>query len=287
MIRNPYSKRNMTVAAVVVLILIIAGSFVDYAVSSAVLNTESMIGKILAAYGQLPTAAASAMIGVLLFHMCRKDHMISSVIFGLLGAVSLLMSIMTAAMDPVLYLDFSMPLAVGLAVIEMAGVSYLTHRVSSKLERRQIVAFCSFLAFVTYGQLIIINVLKPMAARPRMRLLAEHSEIPFQTWWAFNSHFKDVYTAQGIASEEFKSFPSGHAGCAAVSMAFAMIPCLLKKDTGDRWFFIAFVFTVAVMLSRIVMGAHFMSDVGFGLAVTLIMIMIGYLLFMKGVIKDE
>ena len=66
------------------------------------------------------------------------------------------------------------------------------------------------------------------------------------------------------------SFPSGHAAMAA----FSFLPFVYLKYTGSRLRYLAFAlaaaFTAAVAFSRIVLGAHYLSDVTAGIAITAI-----------------
>lgn len=87
---------------------------------------------------------------------------------------------------------------------------------------------------------------------------------------------KTKLMALGVASEEFKSFPSGHTGCATCALLLAALPLLsdrLKgKETMLLWIGVAF--TIVVAFSRIIMGAHFLTDVTVGMSVTVLVISI-------------
>lgn len=74
----------------------------------------------------------------------------------------------------------------------------------------------------------------------------------------------------GIVSEEFKSFPSGHAANAAIMILLGSLSLLDEKFKGkkDLLFFIGFGFALVVAFSRIVAGAHFLSDVTIGILIT-------------------
>ena len=64
-----------------------------------------------------------------------------------------------------------------------------------------------------------------------------------------------------------KSFPSGHTGAAGTSYALIMLNAVLppqKKSVRALFWIIPVVFTGTVALSRIMVGAHFMSDVLMG-----------------------
>lgn len=73
-------------------------------------------------------------------------------------------------------------------------------------------------------------------------------------------------SAYGV-TDAFKSFPSGHTCAAGMTYALIMLPDVLGiRNKGVRalcWIF-PVAFTAVVAISRIVVGAHFFSDVLFG-----------------------
>lgn len=100
-----------------------------------------------------------------------------------------------------------------------------------------------------------------------MRLVVSDSRAFFMPWWQIGSEVKSTLLAAGVASEEFKSFPSGHTANAATMLLLGVIPFLNPRyQRYKRWFFIVgFVWAAMVALSRIIMGAHYLTDtvVGF------------------------
>ncbi len=82
---------------------------------------------------------------------------------------------------------------------------------------------------------------------------------------AIINSFIDVYPG---ASDAFKSFPSGHTCAAGMSYALIMLPDVVdfkhKKAGKIACWVTPIVITMLVAISRIVVGAHYMSDVTFG-----------------------
>lgn len=278
-----FTKKRCTIILATILSLILIGSFFDYQISCALFNESSAFGKFFAAYGQFPVVIANTVIGFSLFYVTQRKLKITTILAYVAGAFSYFMALMLGVMDPMLHLGLATPVAVILAIVEIVAISYITYRLSQGVEKKKIKTFIAFLAFVSYGQLILINIIKPIAARPRMRMISKTPEASFQNWWVFGTEMKDALTTTlGIASEEFKSFPSGHSGCAAVMLAFSLVPYIRNtKDSENKWFYACLAFPAIVMFSRIIMGAHFLTDVSFGFLVTFIVIMIGLGLFYK------
>lgn len=104
----------------------------------------------------------------------------------------------------------------------------------------------------------VTEITKILWGRERMRMLiAEGSYDNFTQW----------YQPQGITdSNEYKSFPSGHTSGAAMSylaMLFSYAGGKFERYN-KLYFAIPFVYTSIVAFTRLVMGAHFLSDVTVG-----------------------
>lgn len=128
------------------------------------------------------------------------------------------------------------------------------------------------LAFISIGMMIVINVIKIPWGRPRMRLLlATGNESYFQPWWKLGGSLKAKLIAEGVASDEFRSFPSGHTGCAACAMLAILLPTVCKRLRGKErlCLIVGAVWTAVVAFSRLMMGAHFLTDVTAATAITL------------------
>lgn len=147
----------------------------------------------------------------------------------------------------------------------------------SKKERRH---FAFFLLFTCLLTTCLINLLKINIQRPRMRLLIAHPELFFQPWWNLSSTSNIDITALGIAPEEVQSFPSGHASSAALSFLLCYLPTRIENRKQQVFLYLgAFIFTFLVAFSRILCGAHFLSDVSFGILMTLISIFLATRIF--------
>lgn len=99
---------------------------------------------------------------------------------------------------------------------------------------------------------VFTNVaLKPLVARPRPYT---HTEMPFYQWWVH----------AGGLTETDKSFPSGHTTTAMSAMSG------LFFVTNKKISWLAFLFALAVGMSRIFFFVHYPTDVFAGLITGLI-----------------
>ena len=115
---------------------------------------------------------------------------------------------------------------------------------------------------------IIYEIIKTGLPRPRFRLIQEHIDgVDFHAWYDPIKNKDELIETFGIYSDNFKSFPSGHTANALLSIAIlpglaAVVPALRNKK---KVLFVAgFVFGFLVLASRMVLGAHFLSDVSCG-----------------------
>ncbi len=132
---------------------------------------------------------------------------------------------------------------------------------------------------------ILIMIIKDPVGRMRYRainsnvgqLLIDTGVVQGYTpWYVSNGQpsediikmFVDSYPG---ASDAFKSFPSGHTCAAGMSYALIMLPDVIdfkseksKKGVKIACWIIPIAITMLVAISRIVVGAHYMSDVTFG-----------------------
>ena len=115
---------------------------------------------------------------------------------------------------------------------------------------------------------IIYEIIKTGLPRPRFSLIQEHIDgVDFHAWYDPIKNKDELIETFGIYSDNFKSFPSGHTANAILSIAIlpglaAVVPALRNKK---KVLFVAgFVFGFLVLASRMVLGAHFLSDVSCG-----------------------
>lgn len=144
----------------------------------------------------------------------------------------------------------------------LIGFLLLVLSIVSEGSRRK--ALCRtglILIFTFYIAEKLCRILKNIWGRPRFYSLLEDF-----------SRFSPWYHISGSAADDtFRSFPSGHVteACMIFSIVLLadLVPQLSEKKTALYVF--ASAWTACVMLARIVAGAHFLSDVTVGAALTL------------------
>ena len=113
----------------------------------------------------------------------------------------------------------------------------------------------------------------------------------YTPWYIFNGArvSDDVrLIALGVESNAYKSFPSGHTASAGAVYAFLALPYIFENFNNKKCKIILNVSTIAftgyIAVSRIVVGAHFFSDVLFGGTIIYLSVFLGVII-VKAILK--
>ncbi len=163
--------------------------------------------------------------------------------------------------------------------------------VSRNARKEDILLVATIFLLTIVAQMALINLIKIPWGRPRMRLIMTDDRAFFMPWYQPGTALKDTLTAAGVAAEEFKSFPSGHTGHAVILMLYGLLPwlqggagrsdrpgrkpALLSETPSIRLFvWIGFGWAALVAFSRMIMGAHFLSDTVVGFAISFLCVLL-------------
>lgn len=277
-----FTKRTTICIVIMCLTLMCIGTFFDYQISIVLYDQSNWFGKIFAGYGQYPTSLAMSVCGTLLIYITKRKLSIKTILSYIGGIFLIANALFMAYFDPMQYIpELPIILNVLITSVCVGGLNFFVLRFVKGKERKEIVRFIQFTMFVIIGQLLFINIIKSAWGRPRMRMIASTKEASFQPWYIMGSEMKDKLMALGIAAEEFKSFPSGHTACAITALVFSTLPLIAdKKSPLSKIIFIfGFIFAVIVGFSRLIMGAHFLTDVTMGFVVGCFVVFSGYYIF--------
>ena len=122
---------------------------------------------------------------------------------------------------------------------------------------------------------IVVQGAKPIFNRVRFRtmnFLEDYSY--FSKWFSVKSQTFDTfeYLKILVGSDGYKSFPSGHTACGASLITLTLIPeyCVKLQSKCIKILLNIFAYSYCALLglSRILVGAHFLTDVVFSIIVT-------------------
>ena len=154
-------------------------------------------------------------------------------------------------------------LFVGMLPVSVLGYIASRKRTDSLLAKRLILIISAMTVSFLLYELVKIGL-----PRPRYRLIAKGYEgIGFHRWYDPIKNKAELIAKYGINKDDFKSFPSGHTSNSIMNLTlFPALGLIYPKLKEKSMFMLALGICVgiAVLLSRMVLGAHFLSDVSCG-----------------------
>ena len=266
-----YKKDAAAIAAILALCLLI-GTFFDYQISSALFNSSSLFGRFVEAAGELPFELTASVAGIMLVRAARSDSKASK----WLAVLGVFINVGLAGYEIVGSLRVGGKLIafqLVLTFVLVTAVNVIAYRLTRDTDPDELTRWALMVLAVWVAQAIILNVIvKPLWSRPRMRVIEVTPGLNFQPWWVIGNPDKWSYIAAGVIKDGFKSFASGHTAHAAIGLMLAGLPAAAFTEKPSRRrvvFWIAAAVAALVAFGRIVIGAHFLSDVSCGFALVL------------------
>lgn len=246
----------------IVAALLVIFAFTDLEISKALYNPQSGYGHFFEAFGELPGALIGVFSLAALITTGKYNAKWKTILFNIIFGVLLIMFSFMAAVMPMNYLGgIKMPLAGILAAVYAIAALWIT-KILSKEENKSLrqAAIIGILTFV--AAILVINIIKMFWGRLRFRSM----EAPY-------NEFSLWFIPQGLTTNnEYMSFPSGHSANSAVIWWITLLPTFVVSLRGKEKYLkgIAGAWIVMVMISRVIMGAHFASDVTMGATLSIV-----------------
>lgn len=292
-------EKKKTVLSIILFVLIFGGllltaTFTDLRVSHLLTGgvlpknkylASDFFGVTFESVGSLPVYLLLAFCGLLLFWYMRRVHKkgaladVSQLVFlgtsvaayfaffkETLGYISQHLGVSSVKKEPYM-IGTALFLAMLLTVFSALSLRSVQLETLTKLLKFVMVSI-----LVVICSEILVNLLKTPMGRMRYRAMnSENGEKlggfkNFTKWYVANGQIytKAEQNAMFGASDAFKSFPSGHTCAAGMSYcAILLIDALGIRDKKKKallWI-APIVYTGIVAVSRIMVGAHFFSDV--------------------------
>ena len=257
-------------------LLVLAFGQIDYNVSLALVNRDSIWAEFFNMFGEMP-AFAGLLASIAFSYGARKrKNNFLNIVYSILAFPFMLLLTYAIVFMPIRYIyefaEDGIPqgihiLAFVLTAVLYAGVVYAVFKVKPETHRKYRRA-SGIIALLVVVEIIIVNLFKSLWARPRMRSIASFEE--FRYWWQINGPVS-------VMEEELKSFPSGHTANAFVMVAFLSFLDRNKTKLYRNFAIFGFAWGILTAVSRVVLGAHFLSDVVFSGYITVVL----YFLFEK------
>ncbi len=303
---------NYVVLFFMLVVLMAVGTFLDLPFSQAVAELEpgkyyskNVFAVFFECFGETPIyILPSLALGVLFFYIKSNQKLKKSakIILAVLcfccalglnyyGSHKLLkyynLHVATVTMSGFLKIACEAGLGVAFTVLWFFIASFVKPKYLKSL------AICSLIVVLTaiFSQ-VTTQALKPFFGRARYRLMnvtGDFSE--FTRWYEINVG-KKVSAEQllaGVEKDGYKSFPSGHTTAAAIVFSIMSLASVFVIDKRrETLIFIAtclYVFVVAYF--RIIMGAHYLTDVAMGAIIGLLSFLLARLIVLKVLKKNK
>ena len=274
----------------VLLVGFILGSFLDLQINQAIYSDQDGFGLFMASFGVYPCYAGLAFIGggFLSTTLRRKDmHIVVKIVSFALSAAAYVMAIYLCGKEWPSPNGYDTPhlawLSYLIAAIVFAGVFVGAFFVCKKGDPKYLWTVLLVMTAVFVIALLPAGfVIKLFIHRPRYRYAVRGGLTSFYNWWQMFPEYKNYISSaenpifvfgKEITKEEFKSFPSGHSGTGMIMAMFLpfasyFFPKLKGKEV--MLFYIGAGWGFLMMFSRLLCGAHYLTDTCMGSLICMI-----------------
>ncbi|MBQ7374162.1 MAG: phosphatase PAP2 family protein [Clostridia bacterium] len=294
------SKRAKLIIIISCLALYVAcvtlATFFDYQISQAIAKlpdgeyiSNSLFGKIFEVIGESPMYLAGAFASAILLRRSFKiqENVVKSILMTLCAVVGIviLTVMITRAVEYVFeqnhkldaFEEYKSLITLIVAVVS-AGCFALITLGTFKIPEKHIAGLTVFAVAVFMAAVMAqvpVQGVKVLVGRQRYRAInvleynGLNEFVKYTEWFVINGKQtpSEEMLALGIATDAYKSFPSGHTCAWAVIYCFALVPDFLEIDEKTRikaktWLLVgATLSTLVLGYTRILVGAHFATDV--------------------------
>ena len=271
--------------AAVLVVLLAVGTFYDYQIAQAVYAPGNPLVIFVSTLGLIPMAyPACLLLGVLaqrslasqkaklLRIACAFLCVVLALLFGALITKALLSTLEGFGG----MFGYEPPELVRLGIGAVAGAVLCTvgFGAGKANDAKDLARNVLIVVVVLAATFALVEIVKIFMARPRPRLLfAGYEGIEFCPWYQAFPGAEEFMATYGIEKDAFKSFPSGHSLQAAALLAsyygLSLVYPRLREKLGLA-LAISIIFALVVMSCRMVLGAHFLSDVSVGALLSVI-----------------
>ena len=274
---------SIFMVSAILIALTIFGSVFDLEIANAIYigqtPSENLFGIIVSYIGIIPTFVGWSFLGACILCLSKKQvenpakRRWLTVLAILLFVISFFYFCTTLYVSNLnaFKVHFAVAYPLGSAILFVAA--YFGYKLSQKSEDSELLKKTLFLVAISLVTLLIISATKELMCRPRFRFVLAADNIEyFKNWWQSGREIK-TSLGMGIESDEFASLPSGHS---AYSMfAIFMFPALSEyireiKKFKIYLFGLGFAWWVITALSRLTLGAHYLTDVTIAGLVTIL-----------------
>ena len=258
-------------------LLFVIGTFFDESIAIHLYSPDSTFVKYVTSCGVFPFFSFAVLfigalceriihsqfnkiIKVVLAFLC---YLIATAV-GFIGAGSFVDKDSLGGLYPVL--NRNIPVIAGISIVFLPLLLWGGYHLAKKTEDKNLVL--KIVCLLILIALAYLQVLKSNFPRARYRLVVQgYENIGFRPWYMPLEDIVKFIKDMGIDKGEFRSFPSGHS---ILSMCMVMILQSLTwfspklKDKRIILGGLGAAFSMIIILTRLILGAHYLSDVSAG-----------------------
>ncbi len=269
----------LAVMAAIFAALLLAGTFFDASIAKTLYMPHNVAATLVTTVGIYPfTAAMVLFLGVACQRIVKTGKApaakallggivaLVALFVGFVGGASLVDTDCLGGIVPALNKNYAVSAVISLLV--EYPLFYVGWRLADKSDDKLLLKRSLCLVAVLLVAFAFLQITKGIFNRPRYRVVAEGLEgVGFVPWFRISPKPTDLMATYGLDAGEFRSFPSGHAilSISTISILLSLtwlFPTLRDKRNQLCW--AGFAFAVVVMLTRLILGAHYLSDVSAG-----------------------
>lgn len=258
-------KHEKIIIVSAIIFLIVFFTFYDLQFSKLVANESSLFGHFFYVFGELPGMFVGLVSFAILTTSYTKDNQKTKDLNIMFYGLITLMLGFIMSFQVIRYLDLELLPYIFIGLLISMGILYWSNQLS--VEKKSHIRSYAYVGALTMVLGIMVpQLLKIIWARPRYRIFNGEDSM-YQAWFIISGLNFD---------NDFKSFPSGHSATASISLVYIYLPQLFDKLKGKERIIFLFVATwiIMVMISRVVIKDHFMTDTLFGSGLTIIIFIV-------------
>ena len=270
-------------------ITLLIGTFNDEAIAGALFTPNNLFIKYLTSTGVFPFFAGAVFFtGSLCERIIDSDlkkapKILLCIVFyaaatfvGFIGAGSIVDKDCLGSIFPAL--NRNIPVIIGICLVTNPLLLVAGFLTAGKVQDRKFVKRLITVLVLLGLSYALMQIFKGAFSRPRYRLVVQDYEgTGFIPWYIRFNGAGELVEKFGIDKGEFRSFPSGHS---ILSMSVIVILQMLSryfeklKDKQLILGVVGFVFALMIMGTRMILGAHYLSDVSFGALISSVMALV-------------
>ena len=281
-------------ALAVTLTLLIVGTFLDFNISSSIVQLDNGFSHFMAAFTVVPVGVTLGfMLGTLFKMVINKQYkkvwqniILCVISFGVLIGGSYFLGDHVTSYHAYNITNLKPLFNILFGLVMMVPGYLLGYFFLEKINNKHLFRTYLIIVITILFMVALIEVIKICFPRLRYTSVVVLGKDYYRAWYntdfSLNKEFVEKWSL--VNSEEIKSFPSGHSNM-GISAAFIMmfIPKLVKKVEGKEVYFFygGFLFFLLVAFARIFIGAHYLSDTMFAGTLALLVYFISNEIYLR------